>query len=114
MTEKIDKLADELFTREVLPLAQGLKGQGVALLETRYRQDEPTYWVTRSHRTMTKADFERGGVASSEAAAGAFAALWPAGSPLAPLAPSMAKLALQIRQTHEITAEVSQFVYAMY
>lgn len=106
---------ERFFDRELMPLAAQLKAQGCALLDTAQMADAPSYYVDRRAQADAQA-LEWGGADSPEDLERQLVRLWQAAGspPLAPLAPSIAKLAALVRRDEEQSAHVSEFVYVMY
>ncbi|MBL8330600.1 MAG: hypothetical protein JNJ71_17310 [Rubrivivax sp.] len=104
------------FTEQMMPLAERLKADRVKLLDPGPQPGAASYFVKRTQRSMSREDFERGGLTSPERAEAEMKAVWSqaAGHPLAPLAPAVARLAGELRQGQTQSSDVSQFVYAMY
>lgn len=101
------------FDRELTPLGAG----GRAFFAPGPDPDAPTYYASRSRRTLRKQDFVILGCDSPEALAAALRALWQSQGceELTPLIPSLVRLADALRRAQEQqTEEVSPFVYVMY
>ncbi|MCE2659715.1 MAG: hypothetical protein LW854_15970 [Rubrivivax sp.] len=117
MTEdKRQREIKRFFDEQLLPLAAQLKAQGLPLLDAGPEPSAASYFIPRQQRRMTPADFDQGGLTSPESAAQDIRKVWSAtaGHPLAPLADSVARLAVDLRQGQEQSGDVSTFIYAMY
>lgn len=113
---KDGKAIDQFFDRELMPLAHELRRQGTVMLEVAFDPAAGSYYRQRPLRAMAPADFEWGGADSPEQLEAALRQLWsdPRSQPLTALAPSLARLAGELRRDDEQQGEVSSFVYVMY
>jgi hypothetical protein len=113
---KFDRDVSRFFAEELLPLAQRLKADGVKLMDPGPQPGATSYYNRRHQPSMTRADFEQGGLSTPQRAEAEMRAAWSKaiGHPLAPLVPGVARLACELRQRHVQSSEVSAFVYAMY
>ncbi|HEY2560093.1 MAG TPA: hypothetical protein VGI48_10335 [Caldimonas sp.] len=116
MTDKLDSQIDRFFGERMLPLATKAKSAGVRFLETGFERDAPTYYVQRSRKTMSKADFESGGCVSPETVEADLQALWrdERSTGLNTLSAGMAALAKDLRTVSKDESEVSNFTYVMF
>lgn len=114
--EQADREIERFFRERVLPLGEQLRSTGGRLLEAGWQPGDASYFVARTHRTMNKADFERGGLSSTEQAEGEMKGMWRSadGHPLAPLAADVAQLACKLRQQQSQSSDLPTFIYAMY
>jgi len=87
------------FNNELMPLAQRLKTAGRPMFPTGAEPSLPTYFKTRTRTTMSRDDFAVPGVESPSAFAQAMQAYWQRSQfpEMAALAPTMARLAEQLR-----------------
>ncbi len=110
------KAIDTFFNKEFVELADKLKRSGRAFLETRLDAKADSYYVTRTKRTMSKADFESAGCRSLESFPDDLTRLWKSKGceDLLPLVPGMGKLARGLYNLQDQSEEVSPFVYVMY
>jgi hypothetical protein len=115
-TDKLDQEIEQFFDRELLPLADRAKAKGVRFLQTDLAGDVPSYYVKRERRSMSKADFETGGCASTQTVAEDLKNLWKDDPEigLAKLAPSLARLAEGLHAVEKDDGDVSSFIYVMY
>ncbi|MGZ5730995.1 MAG: hypothetical protein ACXWJA_02825 [Caldimonas sp.] len=116
MTDKFDAEIDRFFEHELMPLAERAKAKGVRLLQTQRLPELPSYYVRREHRSMSKADFDDGGCRSANSVEQDLRALWESDREigLAALAPSLARLAKNLRAVEKEADDVSNFIYMMY
>jgi hypothetical protein len=104
------------FGEELMPLAAKLKGAGRPMFPTGADAAASTYFKTRTNTAMSRADFVVHGTESPEAFVQAMQAYWERSllPEMAVLAPTMAKLAVQLRGAPEKNDEVSPFMYVMF
>jgi hypothetical protein len=116
MTDKFDVEIDRFFDRELMPLAEQAKAKGLRLLQTQRGPDVPSYYVRREHPSMSTADFDSGGCRSVNSVEQDLRNLWESDREigLAKLAPSLAKLARDLRAVEKEADDVSNFIYVMY
>jgi hypothetical protein len=104
------------FATLMVPLADRLRREGAPLLTTGSDPKAASYYVVRTKRTMSKADFEWGGSTSATEFRDNLAQLWrdQGCDALAGLAPQFADFAERLRDIETENEEVSPFIYAMY
>jgi hypothetical protein len=104
------------FDQELMPLAARLKGAGRPMFPTAADPSLGTYFKTRTSTTMSREDFVVHGTESPSAFAQAMQAYWQRSRlpEMAALAPTMARLAEQLRGEPEKDEEVSPFIYVMF
>jgi hypothetical protein len=104
------------FDGELMPLASRLKAAGRPMFPTGAEPAATTYFKTRTNTTMSKDAFVVKGVESPAAFGEAMRAYWQASKfpEMAALAPTMGKLAEQLRGEPEKDEEVSPFIYVMF
>jgi len=104
------------FDKELMPLAAKLKGAGRPMFPTGAEAAAQTYFKTRTRTTMSREDFVVHGTESPEAFAQAMQSYWQRSRvpEMAALAPTMGKLAGQLRGEPEKDEEVSPFIYVMF
>jgi hypothetical protein len=104
------------FDKELMPLAAKLKGAGRPMFPAGADPAAATYFKTRAKTTMAKEDFVVNGVESPAAFATSLKAYWQSSRfpEMAVLAPSMGRLAEQLRGEPERDEEVSPFIYVMF
>jgi hypothetical protein len=107
---------DRFFDAELMPLAARLKGTDAGVFLTRADPSAQSYYVHRTRRTMSKADFEVAGCADGAELARRLVAHWNGCgcASLAPLAPSLGRIADAVRVEEHDNADVSPFVYVMF
>src|SRR5205085_834554 len=111
-----DELIREFHTRELMPVAQRLEGDGRALLALRPDPAVASYYRRRSRRQMSRQDFELPVPIGVEELEKALVELWTSdGFPeLAALAPGVARIARSVYFTEDQDQEVSPFIYVMF
>jgi hypothetical protein len=117
MTKEKDlKALRAFFHDQLTPLAERQKREGRQFLASELQKDAESYYVRRTKRSMTRADFEWGGCPSVEAFPEQLAELWRSQGDegLAALAPVLGKLAVVLQEQDDEGEEVSPFIYAMY
>jgi hypothetical protein len=115
-TEQGHAAIDRFFDGELMPLAARLKGAEPAVFLTKPDPSAQSYYIRRSKRTMSKADFEVAGCADGAELARRLSAHWAACgcASLAPLAPGLGRIADAVRVEEHDSADVSPFVYVMF
>jgi hypothetical protein len=110
------KAVRTFFDKELMPLAQRLEGAGRPMFPTGADPGAATYFKTRVKTTMSREDFVLPGLESPGAFAQAVRDHWQRSKfpEMAALAPSMGKLAEQLRGEPEKDEEVSPFIYVMF
>ena len=110
------RLIRAFLDKELMPVASRLAGAKKAPFPAGPEASRLTYWVKRTHTSMTPSDFEVPGTASIDEFEPALAKMWTQqGWPeLAPLAPSLAKIARAVYFTEDRDDEVSPFMYVMF
>ena len=116
MTEKIDSEIDRFFTSQILPLKAASRPNGGTQLALGQDKRAETYFVQRTHKQMSKGDFESGGFASVETAQADLirACERTDAAYMVALAPGIAALASALREGRQESSDISEFVYAMY
>ena len=116
MTEKTDIEIDRFFTSQILPLKAASLANGGTQLSLGQDKSAVTYFVQRTHKQMSKADFESGGFASVETAQADLirACERTDAAYMVALAPGIAALASALREGRQESSDISEFVYAMY
>jgi hypothetical protein len=114
-TDEHDAALARFFREHMLPLAERVKAGG-DVFPMRPDARCETYFIERSKRTATKADFETPAMRSPEELAAKLAAMWrERGDPeLVELAPQMQTLAAALAKAHQKQDDVSPFIYVMY
>ena len=116
MIDKFDQEIERFYDHELLPLADRAKAKGVRFLQTQLGGEVPSYYVRRERRSMSKADFETGGCASTQTVEDDLKTLWKDDREigLTKLVPSLAKLARGLHAVEKDDSDVSTFIYVMY
>jgi len=111
-----DREIERFFTERLQPLGAKLRAEGGRLLDAGLQPGAASYFVPRRQRSMTRADFERGGLTGADSAEREMQDAWRAaeGHPLAPLAADVARLACRLRQQQSQSSDLPPFIYAMY
>ena len=104
------------FDGELMPVAAGLRGSEPGMFLSAVDPGLSSYYVSRSRRTMSKADFEVASCADGSEFARRLAAHWDACGcrSLLPLAPSIGAIADAVRVEEHDGADVSPFIYVMF
>jgi hypothetical protein len=107
---------DRFFDGELMPLASRLRASDPGVFLAKVDPAAESYYVKRTKRTMSKADFEVAACVDGAEFARRLAAHWNACGcgALAPLAPSIGKIADAVRVEEHDNADVSPFVYVMF
>lgn len=115
-TDKNHDVIDRFFDGELMPAAQRLRASDPGVFLTKPDPAAQSYYIKRTKGTMSKADFEVAGCADGAELARRLAAHWNACGcqSLAPLAPSLGKIADAVRVEEHDSADVSPFVYVMF
>ena len=106
----------KFFLKELIPLAEQLRGEGKAFFPVKGDPGATTYYIQRDKTTMTPEDFEVVGCDAVEGFEEALIDLWRSqGYPqLTALAPTLSRLARSLYHVEEQTEEVSPFIYVMF
>jgi len=104
------------FDKELMPLAQRLKGAGRPMFPTGGEAGAKTYFKTRTKTTMTREDFAVPGTESPAAFGAAMEAHWKKSAfpEMAALAPTVGTLATLLRGEPEKDDDVSPNIYVMF
>ena len=115
-TDKTHEVIDRFFDGELMPMAQRLRASDPGVFLTKPDPAAQSYYIRRTRRTMSKADFEVAGCADGAELARRLAAHWNACgcASLAPLAPGLGRIADAVRVEEHENADVSPFVYVMF
>jgi hypothetical protein len=107
---------DRFFDGELMPLAERLRAADSGILLSKVDASAGSYFVKRSKRSMSKADFEAASIAQGDDFARRLASWWNASGceALVPLAPSIGRIADAVRVEEHDSADVSPFVYVMF
>jgi len=107
---------DRFFDGELMPMAQRLRSSEPGVLLSEVDPAAGSYYIRRTKRTMSRADFEVAVCADGAEFARRLVAHWNAcgcGS-LTPLASSLGRIADGARVEEHDNADVSPFVYVMF
>jgi len=104
------------FDGELMPAAARLRGSEPGLFLSAVDAGLSSYYVLRSRRTMSKADFEVASCADGAEFAKRLSAHWDACGcrALLPLAQSVGAIADAVRVEEHDSADVSPFIYVMF
>ena len=104
---------DRFFDAELMPLASRLRSSEPGLFLTTIDPSAESYYIKRTKRTMSKADFEVAGYVDGAEFARRLAVHW-SGCGCQSLAQSIGKIADAVRVEEHDSADVSPFVYVMF
>jgi hypothetical protein len=104
---------DRFFDGELMPLASRLRISEPGLFLTTIDPSAESYYLNRTKRTMSKADFEVAGCVDGTEFASRLAAHWNACG-CQSLAESIGKIADAVRVEEHDSADVSPVVYVMF
>jgi hypothetical protein len=104
------------FDGELMPLAARLRVSDPGVFLTTVDPSAASYYVTRTKRTMSRADFEVAACGDGAEFARRLEAHWNASGcgALARLAPGIGRIADAVRVEEHDSADVSPFVYVMF
>ena len=106
----------KFFFKELMPLAEQLRGEGKAFFPLKGDPGAETYYIRRDKTTIAPEDFEVVGCDAVEGFQDALVDLWTSqGYPqLTALAPTLSRLARSLYRVEEQSEEVSPFIYVMF
>ena len=104
---------DRFFDGELMPLASRSRASEPGLFLTTVDPSAESYYIKRTKRTMSKADFEVAGCVDGAEFARRLAVHWN-GCGCQLLALSIGKIADAVRVEEHDSADVSPFVYVMF
>lgn len=113
---KVHEAIGRFFDQELMPLAERIRSTHPGLFLSQVDPAVGSYYVKRSKRAMSKADFEVASSADGDEFARRLASWWTATGcgALVSLAPGIGRIADQVRVEEHDNADVSPFVYVMF